>query len=142
MPLSEEILATAATNVGDDVTSFFSRYLRPAGPHGGFAIELNGVEIDPRELVVSSNSVVGIPWAFRGIHINDFLGVCKSGILVELLGATFVDMSSGKEPDWTYSRYIDYLGALHQLGVTAVSRPAFTPGDFEEVVKYMRSNSD
>ena len=142
MPLSDEILTTAATNVEEDVTTFFSAYLEPAGPKGGFAIELNGVEISPRELVVSSNSVVGVPWAFRGIHIADFLGVCKSGILVELLGATFVNASSQKEDDWTYSRYIDYLGALHQLGVSAVSRPAFMPGDFEEVVKYMRSHPD
>jgi hypothetical protein len=141
MPLAEDIVAAAATNVQTDVEAGFSQIFRP-GPHGGFAIELNGKKLEPQELVVSSNSVVGVPWVFTGEHVYDFLGVCPTGIVVALRGGTFVDVSSGGQDTWTYSRFIDYLGALHQLGVTAVSRPAFEPKDFEAVVKYMRGNPD
>ena len=139
MPLSEKVLSAAAANVEKEIKEFFSRFFE-AGADGGYAIELPGAKIDTQELLVSSNSVAAVPWVFRGRHIDEFLGVCATGILVELRGTTYVDASSDNEADWKYSRYIDYLGALHQLGVTAVSRPAFTPDDFEEVVKYMRSS--
>jgi hypothetical protein len=138
MPLSDEIITNARNNVAQDIHDSFSKYIQPS-PTGEFAVELPGVQLAERDVIVASESVVAVPWVFRGEHVDVFLSVPATGLPIELRGATFVDVSSGKESDWTYSRFIDYLGALHQLGVTGVSRPAFGPDYFQEVVKYMRS---
>jgi hypothetical protein len=141
MPLADEILDLAATNVGTDISSYFGKYFEPV--LNPFTVELPGVDVAPRELLVSSNALVAVPWAYKGTHVDTFLGVAATGILITLRGATFVDTSAGSDKEhadsWTYSRYIDYLGALHQLGVTATSRPAFMPDDFAEVRKYKQS---
>jgi hypothetical protein len=139
MPLSEKILSSAATNVGRDIDQCFRKFFRPEPIDGAFTVEIPGVEISMTELLVSSNSVVAVPWRYHGVHVDTFLGVPATGREVDLQGATFVLMKSENDNDWTYARYIDYLGMLHQLGVSTDTRPAFTPTDYEEVLKYMRS---
>ena len=48
----------------------------------------------------------------------------------ELRGATFVDVRDPDPDCWIYYRFIDYLCALHHIGVQTIARPALTPPEY------------
>jgi hypothetical protein len=56
------------------------------------------------------------------------LDIEETGVNFELRGTTFVDIRED-ESYWVYYRYIDFIGALHQLGVPTVARPVLTAPD-------------
>lgn len=98
---------------------------------GEFRRELHGSDLDENEVFATAKELVAVPWVYRCRHIGDFLGVPPTFIEIELRGATFVRVVSPDPKEWDYFRYIDYVGALHQLGVTTTSRPALTVDEFE-----------
>jgi hypothetical protein len=84
-------------------------------------------------LVGRNEDVVAIPWAYRCTHDGFFLGVAPTYLDIVLRGATFVDTRSGPDDrdNWIYYRYVDYLGALQQIGVTTATRPVVTPEQYD-----------
>ena len=78
-----------------------------------------------------SEQLAAIPWTYSCTHTGDFLGVPPTYLDIELRGATFVDVRNGDGQEgrrgWTFYRYVDYLGALQQIGVTTATRPVANP---------------
>jgi hypothetical protein len=131
MPLGDDTVERALQNVRDDVQTAFQGVLTMR-ENDGIAFELHGADIDSNEVIGTSNVVVAIPWVFRCTHTGPFLGVPATMVDLELRGVTFVDAHDTEPDRWDYYRYIDFIGALHQLGVSTVGRPALSPNEYEQ----------
>jgi hypothetical protein len=129
MPFDEDVLDTVRQRVRDDVTGGFDGVL--TGATDPFDVELDDSILGFRDVTTSSETVVAVPWVFRCTHTGPFLGVPATFVELDLRGATFVHVEDLREPDkWTYFRYIDFIGALHQMGVATTTRPALTEDQF------------
>jgi hypothetical protein len=125
MPLNEAVVAGAVNAVLDDVSESFGDALEQIDAP---AVDLLGAEgLEQNQMRAASEDLVVVPWVYRCRHIGPFLGVQPTDVVLLLRGATFVQVS---EPDdrerWWYYRYIDYLGALNQMGISVSVRPAPT----------------
>jgi hypothetical protein len=131
----EAVMPTKGVNISDvlesvaaDIRGGFEGILSS----GEFVRELNGVtDLGENDVIATALQLVVVPWVYRCTHVGDFLGVPPTYIALELRGTTFVRVLSPDPKGWDYFRYIDYLSALHQLGVTTTSRPALTIKQFE-----------
>jgi hypothetical protein len=94
-----------------------------------FAFGLHDCPLDDETTFATSEQLVVVPWRYPCTHTGTFLDIPATGVDFELRGATFVDVRAEHEGDWTYYRYIDFIGALHQLGVPTVARPIVTTPD-------------
>jgi hypothetical protein len=125
MPDSE-IVAYVLTKIEDDIRSGFKGVLEPIG----FNRDLEGADLDEDALVATSEQLVVVPWKYRCAHVGEFLGIPPTYVELELRGTTFVRALSRSESEWDFYRYIDYIGALHQIGVSTGSRPALTAEEY------------
>jgi hypothetical protein len=133
MPIDAAAIALAIERVEQDVVGGFDDILTPDGA-GAFAIDLDESGLTPTEVVATSEVVVVVPWVFRCVHTGTFIGVQATFVHFDLRGTTVVHVGSAEtDPDeWTYHRYIDFLCALHHMGISTGVRPALTPDEFLE----------
>jgi hypothetical protein len=136
MPLDNPTITDALLAIEQDLRRGFDGVLAPREP--AFERSLNGVEDMPAEkLVATAEQLVVVPWLYRCTHVGNFLGVPPTYFDLDLRGTTFIDVR-GVSDLWTCYRYIDFIGALHQMGISTTSRPAFTP----DQLKVWRSRRD
>src|SRR4051812_40374217 len=127
----------AMDNVRSDIINAFADSLTPDNDAGGFRIELSRGDRDsegalpPDVVVATSDEVVAVPWVYPCVHIGEFLGVAPTFIRFELSGVTFVP-TAGASDNWKYHRYIDFLYALQQMGVT-LTRPTLTSEEYRGI---------
>jgi hypothetical protein len=125
MASDDKYLDRALQSVEHDLIAGFEGVLDPCE----FTRDLHGADLAHEQLFATSKDLVVVPWVFRAVHVGEFLGVPPTYVEVELRGTTFVHVSGRDESEWAYYRYVDYLGFLHQLGVT-VSRPALSSDEY------------
>jgi hypothetical protein len=130
MPVDDNRVRLAQQHVRDDLESGFKESFS-ARDDDSVAFELHDADIDDPQVVVRSDDVVAFPWRYSCRHTGPFLGVPATQLDVELRGVTFVDVRDTDADAWTFYRYVDFLGALHQLGVSAIGRPALAPAEYE-----------
>ncbi len=130
MDLDDTFLTKALRSVEHDLVAGFEGVLEPCE----FTRDLHGAKLEHEQLFATSDELVVVPWVFRAVQVGEFLGVPPTFVELELRGTTFVHTGGKDETDWAYYRYVDYLGALHQLGVT-VSRPALTSDEYHAWTK-------
>jgi hypothetical protein len=125
MAFDDKTLDRALKSVEHDLIAGFEGVLEPCE----FSRDLHGAQLEHEQLFATSEHLVVVPWVFRAVHVGELLGVPPTFVEIELRGTTFVHASAKDPSEWAYYRYVDYLGALHQLGVT-VSRPALTSDEY------------
>jgi hypothetical protein len=131
MPISPTNIAQARTNVERDVVGGFDGLLSPSpSADPPFQIELKGSDLAGGLAVATSDSVVVVPWVYKCVHTGPFLGVQPTFIEFELRGATFVNAESPNVEEWLYHRFVDYLCALHEIGISTNVRPALSPEEY------------
>jgi hypothetical protein len=133
MPVDDGTVELARTLVEEDVVRCFGEVLEAAGE---FRIGLEGLVSS--DGVTTSDSAVSIPWSYPCRHTGRFLDVDPTLIELELRGMTFVQVD-GESDGWKYHRFVDFIGALHQIGVTTTSRPMLTTDDYEAWDRVPRS---
>ena len=68
----------------------------------------------------AATGTVVVPWAWVGRHDEDVMGYLPTGQRVEVRGVTLVrDTPDGLG----FTRFVDWISALAQIGVTIASRP-------------------
>jgi hypothetical protein len=123
MALEPEIVDSILGTIGPDIQQGFGGSFEFVS----FGRDLHGSDLAEEHAVATGDFLVAAPWVYRAQHVGLFLGVPATFMEIELRGTTFVRTSEDDPSDqsaWAYYRYIDYLGALHQLGVTTTTRPA------------------
>ena len=63
-------------------------------------------------------------------RLHELQGPDRGFVELELRGLTVVQVAGDSE-GWQYSRFVDFLGALHQMGVTTTTRPMLTSERYE-----------
>jgi hypothetical protein len=94
-----------------------------------FAFGLHESDLNDATAFATSEELVVVPWRYPCTHTGTFLDIPATELDLVLRGTTFVDIRDDAVDAWTYYRYVDYLGALHQLGVPTVARPVVTTPD-------------
>jgi hypothetical protein len=130
----DELAAKAIEQVERDVRKCFERQLTPQEP-APFAVELHGSDLTRTQAYATSDLLVAVPWRFRCTHTGPFLNIPPTYLSLELRGTTFVDIRKDTDA-WTYYRYVDFVGALHQIGASTDVRPALSDVDFNNYVKF------
>ena len=128
MPITSTQRDTALGFIQDDIVGGFDGVLDATGP--GFAFELDEAGLASDDVIALSESVVVAPWVFHCTHRDTFLGIPPTFVELELRGTTFVHVNSEDDQKWLLYRYIDFIGALNQMGVSTVARPALMPDEF------------
>lgn len=122
MPDPGEALAL----VRDDVERGMGEWLRADTGIDGSGFRLLE-PFDAEEVPINSTQTgtVVIPWAWLGRHDGDVMGVTPTGRVIEVHGVTLVrDTDDGPR----YSRFVDWVSALGQMGVGLFSRPVIDEG--------------
>ena len=123
MPENREVIE----QVREDIEVSFAGVLERRGD--GLTTNLN--QEDPMPALVSDEvGFAAVPWEFPCTHVGMFLGIPPTFLDLVLRGATFVDIREDDPARWGYYRYIDYHGALNQIGVTGIERPALSDEDY------------
>src|SRR5262245_45785920 len=130
MPITSTQFADALDMIQDDIKGGFDGVLDANGS-SAFQFELDEAPLASGDVIATTESVVIAPWVFRCTHSGTFLGVPATFVELELRGTTFVHVNSEESGNWLLYRYIDYLGALHQMGASTVTRPALMPDEYE-----------
>ena len=89
---------------------------------------LHECDLDEDQALATADVLVAVPWKYPCTHVGTFMNIEATGLDFDLHGTTFVDVR-GPSDSWTYYRYIDFIGALHQLGVSTDVRPVLTTTD-------------
>jgi hypothetical protein len=132
MPQDQTVIDRAIQLVQDDIVDGFKGVLNEIDDDEFFVIELGDSHLGVAELVAPSDAaVVPVPWRFRCKHEARFLGVPATFVTLDLRGTTFVFPTGDDDSQWLLYRYVDYLGALHQMGVSTGPRAALTPDQYE-----------
>ena len=85
----------------------------------GFRL-LEDLGLEDGHLTNSDAGTVAIPWGYRGRHERDVMGLLPTGRIIDIKGVTLVhETSDGPR----FSRFVDWIGALGQMGVGLFSRP-------------------
>lgn len=85
----------------------------------GFRI-LEPFDREPAPLMCAESGTVVVPWAWVGRHDADVMGYLPTGRTIEVRGVTLVrDTDDGP----AFSRFVDWVGALAEMGVGIASRP-------------------
>jgi hypothetical protein len=92
-----------------------------------FAFGLHESPLDDATTFATSEELVVLPWRYPCTHVGPFLDIPRTDADFELRGTTFVDIREDDPNAWRYYRYVDYIGALHQLGVPTVARRVIAP---------------
>jgi hypothetical protein len=121
MPIDDDVLAEARRLVQSDIEDGFKGVLT-AREEAAFAVGLDESDRNDFDAIATSDTLVVVPWRYPCTHVGTFLDVPKTNEKLELRGTTFVDVR-GPSSAWTYYRYIDFMGALHQLGAAYDVRP-------------------
>lgn len=121
MPIGDDFAAEAKQLVQRDVEDGFKGALE-AREEAAFAFGLHGPDLNDFDAVTTSDTLVVVPWRYPCTHVGTFLDVPATNEKLELRGTTFVDIR-GPSNAWTYYRYIDFIGALHQIGAAYDVRP-------------------
>jgi hypothetical protein len=130
MPNDQSVIDSARDLVEADIAGGFVGILNAEGPNA-FSVELPEATLAFEQITtVSEAVVVPVPWRFHCVHRGHFLGIPPTHVELDLRGTTFVLPRGDSTDDWLLYRYIDYLGALHQMGVSAAVRPALTPDQY------------
>ena len=119
MTKGDDVAGKAKLLVRQDIEEGFADVLRARVD--GFAIGLHDSDLADDLALATSDQLVVVPWRYPCTHVGTFMNIPATGVNFELRGTTFVDIRNAD--DWTYYRYIDFTGALHQLGVTTDVRP-------------------
>ena len=139
MPIDDsELIETVMKNVRRDVISGFDDALSADGDDA-FSIALEPTTLEENLVVATSDAVIVVPWIYRCVHTGVFLDVPPTFVHFELRGATVVNLrlfddgikpnEDGERP-YLYHRFVDFLCALHHIGVSTSVRPALEPKDF------------
>jgi hypothetical protein len=116
----DDLAATAKERVQYDIEHGFREKLS-SRDDARFGFGLHGSTIDDDDALLTSDHLVVVPWRFPCTHTGLFLDIPATGVDLELRGTTFIDI---RDPGaWTYHRYIDFIGALHQIGASYDVRP-------------------
>jgi hypothetical protein len=121
MSRGDDFAGVAKQRVQTDVEECFKEMLS-SRDDAAFAVGLHGSELDDASAFATSDNLVVVPWRYPCTHTGTFLDIPATGMKFELRGTTFVDIREDDERKWNYYRYIDFIGALHQLGVPTVAR--------------------
>jgi hypothetical protein len=124
MTRGDDFASEAAQLVRRDIEDGFKGALEQRSD-AAFAIGLHDSDLQDHLSLATSESLVVVPWVYPCTHEGVFLNIPATFVDLELRGTTFVDI---RQQDWTYYRYIDYIGALHQIGVSTDARPV-VPND-------------
>jgi hypothetical protein len=131
MPIKPTTIAAVKSAVYDDVVEGLGASLTPDPTvTTPFSINLMDSELLEPDIVAASDSVVAVPWSFSCVHTGYFLDIPPTFVAFELRGATFVTAVAEDPGKWIYNRFIDYLCALHHIGVQSTVRPALTAADY------------
>jgi hypothetical protein len=117
MPLGEE----AVNMVQRDVEQGIGAWLVPADDVDGAGFRVQArFERDGGRLGNGDTGTTAVPWAFRGRHEYDVMGFLPTGRVVDVQGVTIVH----ETPDGPqFARFVDWVGALSQMGVSLFTRP-------------------
>lgn len=108
-----------------DVERGVGEWLSPDDVDGaGFRV-LEPFDREPNPIAAPDGGPVAIPWAWVGRHTGDVMGYLPTGQIVEVRGVTLV-RDTEKGP--AFSRFIDWVGALGDMGVTVFTRPVTDEG--------------
>jgi hypothetical protein len=129
MPIDDSIVDIAKAIVENDIRGGFDGVLDATGS-SAFVFELEDGGLASEDVIATSDSVVVVPWAFHCTHRGSFLGVPATFVELDLRGATFVHVNGEDSDRWILYRYVDYVGALHQMGVSTVQRPVLSPEEY------------
>jgi hypothetical protein len=133
MPIDAEIIDLAKELVRDDVLGGFDGVLSPDPDNDPvFSIELEESGVDESDAVAASDSIVVVPWVYRCVHTGTFLDIPPTYIHFALRGATFVSIAADDSEEWIYHRFVDFLCALHHIGVSTSARPALNVAEYLE----------
>jgi hypothetical protein len=135
MPISPGVIETVKNRVQSDVVSGLSSSFtaddRADAMNPAFSITLTGPEdLAEGDIVAASESFVAVPWAYACVHTGPFLDVPPTYIRFRLHGTTFVHAAAPDPDDWTYYRFIDFLCALYNIGISTNVRPALTADEY------------
>ena len=128
MPLDPSIVQDVLANIQSDIEGGFDGIL---APKNGFAFGLLDSEIQSDQAVALSDNLVVAPWQYDCVHIGVLADVPATHVEFVLRGVTVAHVVDGDPDNALYHRYIDYLGALHQIGVSTAVRPALDPAQYD-----------
>jgi hypothetical protein len=128
MSRGDDFIEQAKERVQYDVEEGFREVLS-SRTDARFIFGLHDSDLDDETTFATSDQLVVLPWRYPCTHTGNFLDIAPTEIDFELRGTTFVDIRDDAVSTWTYYRYVDFLGALHQLGVPTVARPVVTTPD-------------
>jgi SnoaL-like polyketide cyclase len=131
MPITPSTIAEVLKEVRDDVIQGYADALEPRGGSEGFAMGLEGSGLAAEESFATSDDLVAVPWTYACTQTGPFLDIQATQVDLVLRGVTFVQVITDNPANWWYYRYVDYLGALHQLGVSTSVRPALSPDEYQ-----------
>ena len=127
MPIESKTLRDAKDAVRVDIVEGLSGGLSPdpdcAEP---FSIDLTDSDLAEADVIATGEALVVVPWAYSCVHTGPFLDIPPTYVRFELRGATFVRVGDEDPERWMYYRFIDYLCALHHIGVQTNGRAALT----------------
>lgn len=105
--------------VKDDVEAGIGRWLTadPEIDGAGFRL-VDPFGADPQPM--GDGSTVAVAWAYKGRHDGDVMGYRPTRRTVDLQGVTLVSRA-GDEAQ--FSRFVDWVGGLSQIGVGLFNRP-------------------
>jgi len=102
-----------------DVEQGVGEWLSPDNvDNAGFRV-LEPFDREPNPIAAPDGGPVAIPWAWVGRHTGDVMGYLPTGQIVEV-------RDTEKGP--AFSRFIDWVGALGDMGVTVFTRPVTDAG--------------
>jgi hypothetical protein len=123
MPEAQDALELVA----QDVQEGMGRWLRADDDsieRAGFRV-LEPFDVEREGIRGPETGTVAVPWAWVGRHEEDVMGFAPTGQVVELRGVTLVrDTEAGP----AFSRFVDWVSALGQMGVGLWTRPVVDEG--------------
>jgi hypothetical protein len=128
MPIDQQTIDLAKDRVRDDILGGFEGILSADG-NSAFSIDLKDSGLDDTDVVAASESVVVVPWRYRCVHTGTFLEIPPTYVRFELTGTTFVNVGLDT---WVFHRFIDFLCALHHIGVSTSVRPALDGEEYRQ----------
>jgi hypothetical protein len=135
MPISPAVIETVKNRVQSDVidglSSSFTVDDSSDAMNPAFSITLAGPDdLAEADVIAASETFVAVPWVFACVHTGPFLDVQPTYIRFQLHGTTFVHAAAPDAGDWIFYRFIDFLGALYDLGISTSVRPALTADEY------------
>lgn len=135
MPIDLLVLGSVLEAVGEDVIRGYRKSLSPLGGSDAFSIGLEESDLEPMQSFAQSDQLVAVPWRYECTHTGTFLEIPATHVALQLQGVTFVRVHDDNRESWEFHRYVDYLGALQQIGVSMSVRPALSEKEYNNWVE-------